>query len=135
MSHGLGLDTHALLWALFEPDKLGRKTHTTLKDPASEVLVGPLSYWEISLKGGLGKLVLPDTDPSEFPAAAHQLGLIEEPLDPEILSTFHRLPYAPDHRDPFDRLLIRHAIHRKHTLLSRDRAMPFFKVHGLKFEW
>jgi PIN domain nuclease of toxin-antitoxin system len=129
------LDTHALLWALFEPEKLGRKTRAILKDPANEVLVSPLSYWEISLKFGLGKLVLPETDPSEIPAAAHQLGLIEEPLDPEILSTFHRLPYAPDHRDPFDRLLIWHAIRRKHTLLSRDRAMPFCKAHGLKSQW
>ena len=129
------LDTHTLLWALFEPEKLGRKTRATLKDPANEVLVSPLSYWEISLKSGLGKLVLPETDPSEIPAAAHQLGLIEDPLTAEILSTFHRLPYAPDHRDPFDRLLIWQALRRKHTLLSKDRALPFFKAHGLKFEW
>lgn len=132
------LDTHALIWALFEPDKLGPKTASILKDPANEVLVSPVSpvsYWEISLKFGLGKLVLPETDPAEIPAAARQLGLIEEPLDPETLATFHRLPYAPDHRDPFDRLLIWHAIRRKHTLLSRDRAMPFFKAHGLSFEW
>ncbi|MGL4400861.1 MAG: type II toxin-antitoxin system VapC family toxin [Luteolibacter sp.] len=129
------LDTHTLLWALFEPEKLGRKTRAILKEPTNEVLVSPLSYWEISLKFGLGKLMLPETDPSEIPAAAQQLGLIEEPLVSEILSTFHQLPYAPDHRDPFDRLLIWHAIRRKYTLLSRDRAMPFFKAHGLKSEW
>lgn len=129
------LDTHALLWALFEPDKLGRKARAILKDPANEVRVSPVSYWEISLKFGLGKLVLPDTDPAEIPAAAHQLGLLEESVAPEVFSTFHRLPYAPDHRDPFDRLLVWQAIRGKHTLLSRDRAMPFFKAHGLKFEW
>lgn len=129
------LDTHALIWALFEPDKLGRKARAILTDSANEVLVSPLSYWEISLKSGLGKLTLPETDPAEIPGAAHQLGLIEEPPDPEILATFHRLPYAPDHRDPFDRLLIWHSIRRKHTLLSRDRALPFFKDHGLRFEW
>jgi PIN domain nuclease of toxin-antitoxin system len=129
------LDTHALIWALFEPDKLGRKARAILTDSANEVLVSPLSYWEISLKSGLGKLTLPETDPAEISGAAHQLGLIEEPLDPEILATFHRLPYAPDHRDPFDRLLIWHSIRRKHTLLSRDRALPFFKAHGLRFEW
>jgi PIN domain nuclease of toxin-antitoxin system len=129
------LDTHALLWALFEPDQLGRKTRAILTDPSNEVLVSPVSYWEISLKFGLGKLVLPDTDPAEIPAAAQQLGLVEEPLAADILSTFHRLPYAPDHRDPFDRLLVWQAICRKHTLLSRDRAMPFFKTHGLKSDW
>lgn len=129
------LDTHTLIWTLFEPAKLGRKSRAILTDPANDVRVSPLSYWEISLKHGLGKLILPDTDPSEIPAACHQLGLLEEPLDPEILATFHRLPYAPDHRDPFDRLLIWHAIRRKHTLLSKDRAIPFFKAHGLNSDW
>ena len=79
--------------------------------------------------------ILPETDPSEIPAAAHQLGLIEDPLTTEILSTFHHLPYAPNHRDPFDRLLIWQSLRHKHTLLSKDRALPFFKARGLKFEW
>jgi PIN domain nuclease of toxin-antitoxin system len=129
------LDTHALLWALFEPDKLGKNTRRILKDRANDVRVSPLSYWEISLKFGLGKLSLPETDPAEIPAAASEIGLSEEPLDPEVLATFHSLPYAPDHRDPFDRLLIWHAIRHQHILLSRDRALPFFKAHGLSFDW
>jgi PIN domain nuclease of toxin-antitoxin system len=129
------LDTHALLWALFEPDKLGRRTRAILKAPENVVLVSPLSYWEISLKSGLGKLELPDTDPSEIPVAVRQLGLSEATLAPEILSTVHRLPYAPDHRDPFDRLLIWQAICGKHTLLGRDRPIAFFKAHGLMADW
>ncbi len=129
------LDTHALLWALFEPDKLGRKAGTILRDQSNEVRVSPVSYWEISLKYGLGKLVLPSTDPAEIPAAALQLGLLEKPLATEILATIHHLPYAPDRRDPFDRLLVWQAIRGKRTLLSRDRSMPFFKAHGLKSEW
>jgi PIN domain nuclease of toxin-antitoxin system len=129
------LDTHALLWALFEPNKLGRKARARLEDRANQVMVSPLSYWEISLKFGLGKLVLPDTDPSEIPRAALQLGLHEETLDPSVLATFHRLPYAPGHRDPFDRLLVWQALRHGHTLLSKDRALPFFRTHGLHFEW
>jgi PIN domain nuclease of toxin-antitoxin system len=129
------LDTHALLWALFDPSKLGRKARSRLEDPANQVLVSPVSYWEISLKFGLGKLVLPDTDPSEIPRAVLQLGVREDPLAPDILASFHQLPYAPNHRDPFDRLLVWQAIRRGHTLLSKDRALPYFRVHGLQFEW
>ncbi|MEI6675828.1 MAG: type II toxin-antitoxin system VapC family toxin [Verrucomicrobiota bacterium] len=129
------LDTHALLWALFDPNKLGRKARTVLENPANQVLVSPVSYWEISLKFGLGKLQLPDTDPSEIPHAVLQLGLREDPLVPDILASFHRLPYAPDHRDPFDRLLVWQAVRRGHTLLSKDRALPFFRDHGLHCEW
>lgn len=129
------LGTHALLWALFEPARLGRKTRAVLNGPLNKVIVSPISCWEISLKFGLGKLELPGTDPSEIPSAARELGLTEEPLSSEILSTFHQLPYAPDHRDPFDRLLVWQAILGKHTLVSKDRAMVFFKDHGLKSEW
>ena len=129
------LDTHALLWALFEPDKLGRKARATLEDPSNEVFVSPVSYWEISLKSGLGKLVLPDTDPSEIPSAVRQLDLTELPLDSGVLSTFHQLPHAPEHRDPFDRLIVWQAIRGGHTLLSKDRAMPYFRAHGLNCEW
>lgn len=129
------LDTHALIWALFEPEKLGKQTRAVLRDPANEVRVSAISYWEISLKFAMGKLVLPKTDPSEIPAAAEQLGLRLEPLGADMLASSHRLPYAPDHRDPFDRLLIWQAIHCSHTLLSRDRAMPFYKDHGLRSAW
>jgi PIN domain nuclease of toxin-antitoxin system len=129
------LDTHALIWALFEPKKLGRNTRSILDDSHNEVLVSPLSYWEISLKSGLGKLHLPGTDAAEMPAAVGQLGLTEAPLLPDILSTYHRLPLSPDHRDPFDRLLIWHCITAKHTLLSQDRSLPFYKDHGLRFDW
>ncbi len=129
------LDTHALLWALFEPEKLGRKSRAILKDSSNDVFVSPISYWEISLKYGLGRLELQDTDPSEIPAAAREIGFLETVPSAEVFSTFHRLPYAPDHRDPFDRLLVWQAIRGSHVLISRDRVMPFFGDHGLDFTW
>jgi PIN domain nuclease of toxin-antitoxin system len=129
------LDTHALIWALFEPKKLGRKTREVLGDPTNEVLVSPISYWEISLKHGLGKLHLPGTDPSEIPDAAIALGLQEMPLRSDVLASYHQLPRAPEHRDPFDRMLIWQCIRGKHTLLSKDAALPFYREHGLAFAW
>jgi PIN domain nuclease of toxin-antitoxin system len=87
------------------------------------------------LKSGLGKLVLPDTDPSEIPGAAADLGLVEEAVPSEVFATFHRLPYAPDHRDPFDRLLVWQAICGRHGLLSPDKRLRFFNRHGLTLHW
>jgi PIN domain nuclease of toxin-antitoxin system len=124
-----------LLWALYEPAKLGRKARTLLENPTETILVSPISYWEISLKSGLGKLSLPDTDPSEIPDAAAELGVQEEPVPSEVFATFHRLPYAPDHRDPFDRLLVWQAISGKHGLLSRDKRFKYFASEGLRLEW
>jgi PIN domain nuclease of toxin-antitoxin system len=129
------LDTHTLIWALFRPAKLGTKVRTILENGSNLISVSPISYWEISLKVGLGKLDLPGTDPSEIPRAARELGFIEESLSSEILATYHQLPSAPNHRDPFDRLLIWQAICRKQTFLSKDPHLEFYRPHGLTFDW
>lgn len=129
------LDTHTLIWALFEPSKLGARARAILSDPTNDVSVNPISYWEISLKCALGKLTLPRTDPSEIPAVARQIGLAHATLDPETLATFHRLPIAPDHRDPFDRLIVWHCIRHGHTLLTRDRSLACYHAHGLRTDW
>ena len=129
------LDTHALLWALFEPRRLGATARAVLAEASNDVRVSTLSYWEISLKHGLGKLVLPDTDPEEIPSAARNLGLAEEAPSAEVLASIHRLLYAPAHRDPFDRLLVWQAICGGHTLLSKDRSLAFFRSHGLRCAW
>lgn len=126
------LDTHTLLWVLFEPAKLAKKTRGIIEDPANRIFVSPISYWEISLKHGLGKLILPNTDPSEIPGACLAQGFTESAADPAILSTFHRLSVNPDHRDPFDRLIIWQAIRNNQTLLSKDRSMAFYTAQGLK---
>lgn len=129
------LDTHALLWALFEPAKLGRKARSILENASSDVKVSPVSYWEISLKSGLGKLSLPGTEPGELPEAVRKLGLSEEPLSSEILATGHLLARCPDHRDPFDRMMVWHAIQSGRILVSRDRSLAFYDSFGLKRMW
>ena len=129
------LDTHTLIWALFEPAKLSAKARSILEDGKNVIAVSPLSYWEISLKYGLGKLTLPGTDPAEIPVAAKELQFIEAPLASEILATYHQLPRSPSHRDPFDRLLIWQAICQKQIFLSKDPSLDFYQPHGLNFAW
>ncbi len=129
------LDTHTLLWVLFEPQKLSQKARRIIVDSGNTVLVSPVSYWEISLKYGLGKLLLPATDPSEIPDATTRQGLTELPATTGIMSTFHKLPANPDHGDPFDRLIIWQAISAKIPLLSKDRAMKSYQSHGLNVVW
>lgn len=50
------LDSHALLWWCFEPDRLSTAVRELLGDPATAVLVSAASVWELSLKHHQGKL-------------------------------------------------------------------------------
>ena len=50
------LDTHTLLWWLFDDPKLSQQARATIAQPEHEVLVSAASAWEISTKHRLGKL-------------------------------------------------------------------------------
>lgn len=60
------LDTHLLLWAAGEPDRLTSATRILLGDPLNELLFSAASLWEVAIKRGLGR---PDfrVEPMPFP--------------------------------------------------------------------
>ena len=129
------LDTCAFLWALQDPGRLSVPARVALTDPANSVHVSVVSFWEISLKVGLGKMALEGAEPEDFPRFAGEEGWVILPLSPGIASSAARLPRLPHHRDPFDRLLVWSAIRENLTLVSRDGLMRDYIPHGLKVCW
>jgi len=51
----------------------------------------------------------------------------------EHLETLSCLPFYPDHRDPFDRVIIAQAITEKIPIISSDRKFHNYVKHGLDF--
>jgi PIN domain nuclease of toxin-antitoxin system len=128
------LDTHTLLWSLFDPAKLGKKGTEIINNPELTVVVSVVSFWELSLKYATGKLELGNVTPDDFPGLVRQSGFDILPLAESDAATFHHLPRL-EHKDPFDRLLIWQAISRKLTFISQDKACAAYKKHGLKVIW
>jgi PIN domain nuclease of toxin-antitoxin system len=54
------LDTHYVLWSLFEPDKIGVPVRQILENARDSKLISGVNLWEISLKYSLGKLMFLD---------------------------------------------------------------------------
>ena len=102
------LDTHVLLWALFEPARISVHARKVIENPESDVHVSALSFWEIALKYQIGKLELKGCVPDDLPAQVERMGIEILPLDAALLSSSYRLPLDA-HKDPFDRLLIAQA--------------------------
>ncbi|MDB5365130.1 MAG: pilus retraction motor protein [Rhodospirillales bacterium] len=48
------LDTHLVLWAGGEPDRLSSAARALLEDPQNELLFSSASLCEIAIKHGLG---------------------------------------------------------------------------------
>jgi PIN domain nuclease of toxin-antitoxin system len=128
------LDTHSFIWSVMEPSRLGRQARTTLEDPQAEILVSAVTFWEISLKAGLGKLTLEGCDPESLVQAATAQGFELLSLEPRTAAQFSRLP-ARLHRDPFDRMLAWQAISGAHVLVTCDRAFAAFEDLGLATLW
>ncbi len=128
------LDTHAFLWAVFAPEKLSRTASRMITDPENDVFVSVVSFWEISLKFSLGKIVLQGVGPEDLPDIARRSGFDLMEFNVEDAASFHGLPREP-HKDPFDRMLVHQAIRQRKALVSADAALAVYARHGLKLLW
>lgn len=128
------LDTHAMLWALIEPARLSIAAKSLIQDPQNRIVVSAISFWEVSLKFGLGKLQLQNVLPEDIPDVCRSTGFHLLPLDAETCASYHQLS-AQHHRDPFDRMLIWTAVTQQMTLISKDNSMQLYRPAGLKLAW
>ena len=120
MTLRLLLDTHVLIWALGEPDRLAPDVRTLLEDPDQEVLFSAASLWEISIKAALGRTGF-EVAPREILAAAVGAGFAELPVRSAAALVVADLPLI--HRDPFDRLLVAQALTEPARLYTADATL------------
>lgn len=114
------LDTHVLLWAASEPQRLSAKARTLLLDPANQLVFSAASLWEISIKSSL--------DRTDFKVDARRLwrmllvnGYRELPITSEHTVAVNELPAL--HKDPFDRILVAQARVEGLLLLTSDKRV------------
>ena len=123
------LDSHALLWWWFDPDRLSTAVRERLIDPVTPVLVSAASVWELSLKHHQGKL------PELSAAIADLPGLLQaDGFEALPISLAHGLRaggYSQPHRDPFDRLLAAQAELERLVLLTADPQLSTFPCQTL----
>lgn len=128
------LDTHTLIWTITEPAKLSAKVRQIIELPDERILVSALTFWEISLKYALGKLILEGVAPEDFLEACKQLDIELLPLTAEIGATFHKLGVFY-HKDPFDRMLAWQAKELGIPILSRDEELKKYESIGIAVIW
>jgi PIN domain nuclease of toxin-antitoxin system len=114
------VDTHVLLWAAAEPERLPVSFRERIESPENEVLFSAASIWELAIKMQIGRLSLAIT-PEELARTAGERGFDELPVMAVHAAAVRNLPLH--HRDPFDRLLIAQAVHEPARLLTVDRLL------------
>lgn len=124
------LDTHALLWVLDDSPRLGSTARGLIAERINTVFVSIVSLWEIAVKMRVGKL---EVDFGELVSVLPKTGFSILDLRLSHLSELITLPVFPDHRDPFDHLLIAQAKAEGLVILSADQVLRRYPVtfHGL----
>lgn len=120
------LDTHIFLWAALEPERLSPACRGALEDAANEVYVSAVSAWEIAIKQSLGKLELDQAAEFWVPNVLAKTGFDALDVDLACALRVRSLPWH--HRDPFDRLLVAHALEAGLTLATRDTKLDQYGV-------
>jgi PIN domain nuclease of toxin-antitoxin system len=120
------LDTHALLWAADDDQRLGKAARKVILDDESTLFVSVASAWELSIKVGSGRLRLLPTVIEWFTQAVNLARIQVLSVELGHLVGLETLPRH--HGDPFDRLLISQARALGVTVLTSDRAFQDYDV-------
>lgn len=120
------LDTCEFLWLVSGDPKLPAPVASAVRDPQNQIFLSAVSFWEISVKHGLGKLTLPQP-PAQFIPRQRESHLISSlALDETAVAKLSGLPAL--HRDPFDRMLVCQAQAHGLTLASSDPLIRQYAV-------
>jgi len=124
------LDTCALIW-LANRDTLAAAARASLEEVGSsdgQIVVSPISAWEIGQLAARGRLKL-TMEPNAWFQAALDAGLTLAPMPPELLIASSFLP-SEGLRDPADRIIAATARFYRYRLMTRDRPLLAFGQEG-----
>ena len=93
------LDSHALLWAIYSPERLSARIALLLQDEANELVVSHASLWEILSKVARGRLLLAGTSVEGVKERVDTLGVTYLPIELSRILLAASLPQH--HSDPF----------------------------------
>jgi PIN domain nuclease of toxin-antitoxin system len=116
------LDTHALIWALEGSSKLSKPARRVIESARNEVLVSAVSAWEIAVKQAIGRLKVP----GDLQEAVDAAGFTRKSIGFAEASRLSTLPLI--HGDPFDRMLVAHALEEGAAIVTRDEQIAKYPV-------
>ena len=114
------LDTHLLLWAAGQPERLSQAARELIEADENELVFSTASLWEVVIKRGLGREDF-KVDPRLLRRGLLDNGYSELPIGSEHMVAIDTLPSI--HKDPFDRVLVAQALVEGITLLTTDATV------------
>jgi PIN domain nuclease of toxin-antitoxin system len=124
------LDTYAIIWYSFSPQKITNKTLDLINDTSNSIMISQVSIWEMQIKSSIGKLKLPVSIKEMVENLCEQNQFSVLRISNQHLWNLETLPFI--HKDPFDRLLISQAQSEDVIFLSADEERGKYDI---KTQW
>ena len=122
------LDTHVFIWYLLNDSKLSQTASNLINNKSNLVYISPIVFWEIAIKVSIKKLVLNSDYETFISLGMHAYQFKHLPITLTHTTRLLSLPQPPNHRDPFDRLLVAQALAEGDTLVSADARLDAYSV-------
>jgi PIN domain nuclease of toxin-antitoxin system len=118
------LDTRCVFWWLVEPARVPMALRELVDSAPERELVSHVTLWQLAVKRSVGRLQL---DLARFAEQVAATGFEWLPITREHIFACDALAVRPDHRDPFDRLLVAQAGGEGARLVT---AVPALAAYG-----
>ena len=122
------LDTHIIIWALLDEGDLSQKARQMILDPSNTFFYSPVSTWEVFLKHRRRPENM-GMDVPDFIDCCQDTGFIPLNLSDKHVAavmSLSRPEGAPEHNDPFDKLLLAQAKAENIMFMTHDSKMSFY---------
>ena len=120
------IDTQSIIWFAENNPQLTSSARNTIEKLENDCFVSMATFWEISIKMGLGKLDIKGLLLSDFWDEITENNFFILDIRREHVLQNEKLPMH--HRDPLDRLIIAQGIVEKMLILSNDTAFDAYPV-------
>ncbi|MEO8661330.1 MAG: type II toxin-antitoxin system VapC family toxin [Bryobacteraceae bacterium] len=127
MSRVYLLDSHVVVWAMRDPERLSRKAHRLCEDSATKRVISAAALWELAIKASIGAITIRDAGVT-LAAWVATLDARVLPVEASHAYAMYGLPML--HKDPFDRMMVAQAKLEDMVLVTNDE-----RIHQYDVKW
>lgn len=121
------IDTQVLLWFQSNDPELDQSTRELIADAKNQIYVSHASLYEVAIKLKINKL--PDFYVSV--QSIVNVGIQDKikflPIAIAHLTSYQEVPFFPEHRDPFDRLIVAVGLAESLPIITSDPKFTFYE--------
>lgn len=115
-----------MIWLLTNPNRIPLKTRKIIEQKSNQLLISDVSLFEIAIKQTIGKLPDFRVKISQIVEQLNLQSIFLVPLSIEAIGNYDQIPLLPQHRDPFDRMLLSISFTQNIPIISSDEKFLLY---------